>query len=68
VTSLSRERGIAGRPHRILLVDGATEESDVLASVLASCGYDMLTARSADEALASLRPPLPRADPADPSR
>jgi adenylate cyclase len=59
MTGIPLERGSARRPHRILIVDETTEESDVLASVLASCGYDVVTARSADEALASLALGMP---------
>jgi class 3 adenylate cyclase len=59
MTGLPLERGAAGRPHRILLVDEATEESDVLASVLGSCGYELMTARSPDDALASLAAATP---------
>lgn len=57
--SLPLERGIAGRRHRILVVDEATEESDALTSVLGSCGYEVVTARSADDALASLASAAP---------
>lgn len=52
-------RGSARRPHRILLVDEATEETDVLASVLRSCGYEVVTAHAADEALAGLAGAMP---------